>query len=256
MTTHRPILISVAQYEDRLQVGACTVFDVIESAHRLGADGVELRRETWANWQNELTQARTRIEELGLLVTYATHVTLFSPDEAGQETLRQDIDAAHVLGSPLLRIFPGLSPTDDQDPAWEAARRMADYAASQNVTLALENYVSMPGGTLAEIERALTLIPSPALGTNIDIGNYNAHGQDILQAIDAVGHRALSTHIKDKTATLGEPPTYLGGGVLPLRPILERLDSLPQPLIYCFEFRGGDDPEERIRTSMRYLGRG
>ncbi|MEZ4656859.1 MAG: hypothetical protein R2911_04750 [Caldilineaceae bacterium] len=76
-STNRPLLISVMQYEDCLKSGAATVFDVIETAHRLGADGVELRRETWPHWQSELSAARDCIAELGLLVAYATHVTLF-----------------------------------------------------------------------------------------------------------------------------------------------------------------------------------
>src|SRR6266508_3146837 len=97
MPAQRPLLISVVQYEEELQRGAISVFDVINIAHRLGAEGVELRRELWPNWQRELAQARQRIEELGLLVTYATHVTLFGDGAAPKEhtaTLRQDIDAA------------------------------------------------------------------------------------------------------------------------------------------------------------------
>ncbi len=254
-SNNRPLLISVAQYEDELKSGDSTVFDVIETAHRLGADGVELRRETWANWQDELGQARSRGEELGLLVTYATHVTLFSEDAAGQEMLRRDIDAASTLGSPVLRIFQGPAPATDDDPQWDSARKMIDYAATKNVVIALENYVGTPGGTLAEIARVLTLIVSPALGTNIDIGNYHARNEDIVNAIRTVGSRAVSAHIKDKSADPTEPPTYLGAGVLPLPAILAALEKLPQRIIFCFEFRGGGDPEGRIQKSLAFLRR-
>lgn len=250
---HRPLLISVAQYEDELKAGDCTVFDVIEAAHRLGADGVELRRETWKNWQDELEKARAYGKERGLLVTYATHVTLFSEDASGQEALRGDIDAASTLGSPILRIFQGPAPASDDDPQWDAARAMIDYAATKNVTIALENYVGMPGGTLAEIARVLRLIDTPALGTNIDIGNYHARNEDIVNAIRTVGSRAVSSHIKDKTDDPNEPPTYLGAGVLPLPAIFAELDKLPQPIICCFEFRGGGDPEGRIEKSLAFM---
>lgn len=249
----RPLLISVMQFEDTLKAGTKTVFDVIETAHRLGADGVELRRETWSNWQNEVAAAREKAETLGLLVAYATHVTLFSAEEQGQQVLRQDIDAASALGSPILRVFQGPAPEDDDDERWAAARAMVDYAATQNVVIALENYVGMPGGKLAEIKRVLDRIQHPALGTNIDIGNYAQHGQDIVEAIHTVGDRAVYSHIKDKTATAGDPPIHLGAGVLPLPTILAALAVLPQSFPYCFEFRGGDDPEGAIKASLAYL---
>jgi sugar phosphate isomerase/epimerase len=250
---HRPILISVMQFEDTLKAGTQTVFDVIEIAHRLGADGVELRRETWPHWQNELAAARKKAEGLGLLVTYATHVTLFSDNEQGQQVLRQDIDAASALGSPILRVFQGPAPAPDEDEQWAAAHTMVDYAAAHNVVIALENYVAMPGGKLQEIKRVLDRIQHPALGTNIDIGNYAQHGQDIVEAIHTVGDRAVYSHIKDKTATAGDPPIHLGAGVLPLPTILAALAALPQSFPYCFEFRGGDEPEARIEQSLTYL---
>lgn len=253
MAAKRPILISVMQYEDQLKRGDCTVFAVIETAKRLGAAGVELRRETWPNWQAELTQARAHIEALGLLVTYATHVTLFSAEPSGQEILRQDIDAAQQLASPLLRVFQGPAPAADDDASWAAAQAAVDYAAARNVVIALENYVGMPGGKLHEIQRVLDRIDHPALGTNIDIGNYAQHGQDVVAAIQAIGHRAVYAHIKDKVGTAGEAPVHLGAGSLPLPAILAALDGLPQSFPYCFEFRGGDDPERRISQSLAYL---
>lgn len=252
-TPRRPILISVMQFEDQLKAGSMTVFDVIETAKRLEADGVELRRETWPNWQQELGAARAKAEELELLVAYATHVTLFSDDEQGQQVLHQDVDAAGALGSPILRVFQGPAPATDEDARWDAARAVVDYAAAHNVIIALENYVGMPGGELAEIQRVLNLIDHSALGTNIDIGNYNQHDQDVVAAIQAIGDRAVYAHIKDKTGVSGEPPIYLGGGQMPLREILAALDNLPQAFPYCFEFRGGDDPEAAIKTSLAYL---
>lgn len=251
--SQRPILISVMQFEDHLKDGTLTVFDVIETASRLGADGVELRRETWPSWQDELAAARAKAESLGLMIAYATHVTLFSDDERGQQLLHHDIDAAAALGSPILRVFQGPAPERDDDPRWDAARTVVDYAASRNVLIALENYVGMPGGKLYEIQRVLNLIQMPALGTNIDIGNYNQHNQDVVEAIHAIGDRAIYAHIKDKTGVAGEPPIHLGAGILPLREIFTALDALPHSFPYCFEFRGGDDPEHRIRESLAYL---
>lgn len=253
MHEHRPVFISVAQYEDELMQGTKSVFDVIEVAAQPRVDGVELRRETWLHMEKELPEARTRIEELGLLVTFATHATLFNADAAGDAQLRRDIDTARALGSPQLRVFQGPMPADDDDAKWAVGRDAVEYAAERGIVIALENYARTPGGTLAEIQHVLDRIQSPALGTNIDIGNYLLHNEDVPNAIRTIGHRAISAHIKDRTADPDEPPTYLGGGVLPLREIIGALEQLPQPLIYCFEFRGGGEAEERIAKSLDTL---
>jgi sugar phosphate isomerase/epimerase len=241
------------QFEEELQQGAVSIFDVIETAHRVGANGVELRRELWPRWRDELQQARRHIEQLGLLVTYATHITLFGAEAGYAAQLRTDIDAAAALGAPQLRVFLGLAPADDDTVGWGAAIDVIQYAGQQGVVVALENYARTPGGKVAEIQRVLERIEHPALMTNIDIGNYALHGEDVLAAIRAVGARAVSAHLKDQAADRGEPPTYLGGGQLPLPSILAELDKLPQRIIYCFEFRGAGEAEERIRRSMAYL---
>lgn len=248
MSIERPVLVSVMQFEDALKSGAMTVFDVIDIAAQVGADGAELRRELWTGWKTELSAARQHSESKGLLLTYATHATLFSSDSA---TLRGDIDAAAALGSPILRFFPGQVPADDDADGWSAGQAIADYATQKGVVIALENYARTPGGTLAEVQTALARIPS--LMTNFDMGNYSLHGQDIPTAAAALAERIVSSHLKDQTGNPADAPTVLGGGVLPLDAIFDALDSLPQRVIYCFEFRGGDDAVARIEQGLAYL---
>lgn len=248
MIGERPVLISVVQYQQGITAGAIGIVDLFDTAHRLGADGVELRPSLWKEKAGELAAARERAAQHGLLVTYATMGTLFGTDAA---SLRQDIDDARALGSPILRVFPGQLPADSDNAGWEVGREIAQYATTQGITLALENFVGMPGGTLEEIERGLDYIP--ALATNIDIGNYPHHGQDVPAAIHAVGDRAVSVHLKDHSA----PPEYasaaLGDGTLPLGQIMDELDRLPQRLLYIFEFGGGDNPDDRIARSLAFL---
>jgi hypothetical protein len=60
-------------------------------------------------------------------------------------------------------------------------------------------------------------------------------------------------HLKDQPDDPEGPYTYLGGGAMELHPILDALDGLPQELIYCFEFPGMGESDERIRKSLAYL---
>jgi sugar phosphate isomerase/epimerase len=229
------------------------VAEVVEKACLLGANGVELRPELWPAYERELVATRQLAEACKLGITYATRNPLFSPNADAQQALLHDVDVAVALGSPLLRVFPGQTPPDDADLGWQGAMEVVERAASAGIVIALENYVGMPGGTLAEIAHILERIASPALKTNVDIGNYVVRGQDVIEAIRAVGHRAVYAHLKDRPADPGGPHAYLGGGVLALRSILAELDGLPQEMIYCFEFPGGDEPDVRIRKSLAYL---
>jgi len=236
------------QFEDALKSGALDVFGVIDIASQTGVDGVELRRELWPTWQTELAAARQRGEEKGLLITYATFATLFGSDAA---TLRGDIDAAAALGSPVVRFFPGQHPAPDDAAGWAAGQAIAEHATAKGVVIALENYARTPGGTLAEIQTCLARIP--ALMTNFDMGNYSLHGQDVAAAVAALADRIVYSHLKDQTGNPADTPTFLGGGALPLDAIFDALDSLPQRVLYCFEFRGGDDAVGRIQQSLAWL---
>jgi sugar phosphate isomerase/epimerase len=243
----------MVHFEDELKARQHTMLDLVNIAHRLGADGIELRREPWPGQAEELAAVRRQAEALGLLIIYATMATLFNDNPAGEQALYEDIATAKALGAPQLRVFQGPAPDDLTDPAWEKARQAIDEAAGHGLVLALENYARTPGGTLAEIKRVLDEIQSPSLTTNIDFANYYGRDEDIFNAIQTVGSRASSAHLKDVADDSDDRLTYLGGGQLPMDRIMDALDALPQKILYCFEFRGGGDPEGRIEKSIAYL---
>ena len=251
--TDRPIVISILQYQDEIETGSLSVFDLLDKVVALGVDGIELRREPWKSYQTEIAPVRERLEAQGKFATYATFSTLFAPDNDAYKLLLHDIDTAKALGSPLLRVFPGAAPDDLSDPAWEAAKEAVQYAALRGIVLALENFGKMPGGTIREIAHILNAIPDPALQTNIDIGNYATHGEDVVAAIQAVGERAIYAHLKDKLGSKSDATTYLGGGDMRMQEIMTALEALPQRIIYCFEFAGGGEPDTRIEKSLAYL---
>jgi sugar phosphate isomerase/epimerase len=253
MKSKHPVFICVAQYQSELIAGQMSMIDVIAKARQFGVAGVEFRKEPWKAYQDELPLVRKELEAAGLLANYATFNPLFTADEEGQQRLCHDVDIAAGLGARLLRVFSGAVPTSSVDPAWARAGALIASAADRGLTVVLENYGKTPGHTLAEVCRTLDGIVSPALKTNIDVGNYFIHGQDIVAAIRALSPFVIYAHIKDQANDHSQPPTYLGGGDLPLGPVLDELDSLPQDVSYCFEFVGGGDPDGRIARSLAYL---
>jgi sugar phosphate isomerase/epimerase len=250
MNQERPILISVIQYLPHLESGALTIAQFVDKAHEFGVDGVELRREAWPAYRTELPAIRKRIEDFGLLVTYATFSTLFNADDAAHQLLLEDVRTAAALGSPLLRVFPGATPADEDAAGWAKGREAIDLAGELGIQIALENYARTPGGTLAEVANILEKFDVPALRANIDIGNYPLHNQDPIEAIQAIGHKAIYSHIKDYGGSPDAGPVRFGTGVLPLAEIFAAFDQLPQRIIYCFEFSGGPDPDSHVRDAF------
>ncbi|MBA3870681.1 MAG: sugar phosphate isomerase/epimerase [Anaerolineae bacterium] len=250
MKTTRPILISVIQYINELESGALRVPDLVSRLPDLNVDGIELRRESWPDYANELAGVRDQLQAMKQMVTWATGSTLFSEDAAAQKMLLHDLDTAKALGSPLLRVFPGATPADLSDAKWANAREAVDYATSLGIDISLENWFKLPGGRLSELAYITKHIESPTLKVNIDVGNFAVHGDDVLEAIDQLGPRVNYAHLKD---ALDGSTTYLGGGTSPIDAIVSALEALPQPIIYCFEFQGGGEAESRIAKSLAYL---
>ena len=249
----RPIVASIVQYIDQIESGEMKVMDLVEKAAELGVDGIELRREAWeecgTEMNAELPAVKARAEELGLLVTFGTHSVIFCEGEARDQVLA-DVDTAAALGSPLCRLFSGPIPEAEDHPDWEWAQQVVDRAAEKGIVVALENYARSPGGTLAEIQTFLNHFDVPALKTNIDTGNYAGWKQDHLEAIAAIGHRAAYCHIKDPSDGGTSVP---GEGDLEMKKIFSALDALPQRIIYCFEFPGGEEPDDRIKRGLSFM---
>ena len=241
-------LISTVQYHDALKAGTITLPEVVAAAHRLGAGGVEFRPDYWRDKERDIAAINAANAELDQRALLATFTPLFTDDET---LLRQEIDDAVALGSPLLRVFQGPAPTAAGDPAWARARRAVAYAAERGIVLALENFMREPGARIAEIAQVLDTIASPALGTNVDIGNYALNDEDIPAGIARFGDRVVMSHLKDMTAE-GDA-SFLGAGTMPLPAILDAFDRLSQPIIHCFEFGGAGDPDGRIAASLAYL---
>lgn len=253
MPASRPVLLSVVQYQDLLKSGRLSTAEVVARAAATGAQGLELRRDVWPAYRSEVDEIRRLLDERRLIRTWATYVTLFAADEAGQRQLIEDIETAHRLGSPFLRLFQGEAPEADSGRAWDRAREALRRAEGLGLRLCLENRGAPPGNTLAELLRVFRVLDSPVMVNNFDIGNYNTFAQDMAEAASALGARIVCAHLKDNAGRPGVSPQPLGLGSMPLPAILAVLDALPQVVFYCFEFVGGPEPERGIAASLDYL---
>ena len=257
MPTH-PILMSAVQYDAALKAGSLAVTDLAAIAADLGVDGVEFREVYWRDKARELPAAREQIEQHGLRLTYCTFTPLFSADPAVRAQLLTDIDDAAALGSPLLRVFLGVSdmpasPTTGRRPGPARGRRSM-RAGEHGLRLALENHINVLGPRLAQIKGALETLASPVMGTNIDTSNYIQNGEPLLEAIAALttlDHLLASEgrpHGRRRDRGRAARPGHSGFRRDPGR-VCRGGDDFP----LCFEFGGGTDPAATISTSRDYI---
>ncbi|HUE75830.1 MAG TPA: sugar phosphate isomerase/epimerase family protein [Chloroflexota bacterium] len=248
-----PVLISCVQFDEALRDGTRPIAEVAPIARRLGADGVEYREVYWHNKQDELPRVRDQIRDLGLMVTYATFTALYNRDKEARRQLLTDIEDAHQLGSPLLRVFRGEKPGVDDDDMREGARAAIQLARSHGMTLALENFARTPANRLVDVRDALETLNDPVMGTNLDTGNYIQNGENLMDAIRTLSPWLAYSHIKDVIDQSEFATTYIGNGKLDWRAILGAYEDSGRTFPLCFEFGGGGDSESAISRSIEHL---
>jgi len=246
------VYISMAQYLDELESKKMNAWDFIDKAVFHEAFGVELRREPWPEYKEQLVHIKEYAAQRNIKIVFATNSTLFPRNEENEKLLYHDIDIAAIIGAPLLRVFPGKKPDENELLSWEKAKATISYAQSKGVKIALENGGGNLPSKLSFIKSVLDKIQNPTLGTNLDIGNYFLGNQDIASAAGELKDRIICTHIKDIDTEKNS--TYLGGGIISLPGVFEALDTLSEELIYIFEFDGNGQGDMRIRKSMEYMG--
>lgn len=254
----RDILICGVQFDSELRSGAMSPLELAPIAQKLGAQGAEYREVYWKDKQKELPAVREQLDSMGLTRTYATFTTLFNRDPQKQQQLLQDLDDAHALGAPIMRVFRGERPGDSSEDAHmlEAARVATAKAATYGIKLALENFVG-PGGThMNEVKETIERLASPAIGANIDTSNYVVNKQNPVDAVKLLAPYIIYTHLKDARETAdGVKPTYLGNGIIPIDQVIAALDATGRDFPLTFEFGGEGDPEAAISKSIAYLKR-
>jgi sugar phosphate isomerase/epimerase len=210
----------------------------------------------WRDKVRELPAMREGLGRLGLKATFATFTTLYHRDPEKRAQLLQDLDDAHALGAPLLRVFRGDPPGDgpEDTPVRDGAKAVVERAGEYGMRLALENHIGQFGWRLADVQETLDRLASPVLGTNVDIANYAVNGQDPLAAIRALAPWIIYAHLKDVMATAdGMKQTHLGNGTLPLAALVGAIEETGRDIPLCFEFGGGGDPEGAIAKSMAVM---
>lgn len=271
-------LIGVSTYSfwhfDRTREDA-TIENCIERAARMGFDGVEILKVQMSSEDNSYLQ---KLKRLALhagqpLMGLSTHQGFVSPEtevrDQNIERTRKQIDIAHKLGIPTIRINTGrwgtirsfddlmenkgIEPvlegyTEEEGFGWvtDSLERLLPMAEEYGVVLGLENHWGL-GRTAEGVMRIVNDLNSPWLQVTADTGNFF---EDKYEQFDRIAEKAVLIQAK----------TYYGGGnwytlELDYNRYAEILRNHNYRGYISLEFEGQEDPETAVPKSLEMLRR-
>ncbi|MDT7829028.1 sugar phosphate isomerase/epimerase family protein [Pricia sp. S334] len=245
---------------------------VIENAAKIGFDGVEILHRQMENESVEYMNKLKRMAfERGLALPFLSiHQNFVEPDAAKRKehiehTLRC-IKLAVQMGIPAIRMntgsWKGKRPADyyehgrkeptegytDQDAIkWviESMKECLEEAEKAGVILCLENHWGLSSNIdyLEEIHNALS--SSPAMGLNLDTGNFVGEPYDDFERL--IGH-----------ADIIQAKTYYGGGKYYDKDMdYDRFAKIMRDANFTgyvsLEMEGDEDPETAVPKSYKLL---
>jgi len=206
-----------------MRIGYCSwgmmnvdIEDAVPVVAKIGYHGLELAvTPRWPTALESLDKTKRRriaelLSEYNLILTgVAGHTSMCEDDaaknEANMQRLRDSIDLTSELrqsGEPAIMA----SLIGGREDEWDAKKNLiaervhalGDYAAKQDVTLAVEPHC----GTAFDLpERALWLMETlnhPAIRLNFDISHFEIRGIGIDECVPKMAPWSVSTHVKDQ----------------------------------------------------------
>lgn len=251
------------------------IADCIESAARMGFDGVEILHEQMAGDSNAYLQdLKRRAFVNGLdLMGFSIHQGFVTPDAELRKKhishTKYCIDLAARLGIPTLRLNTGrwgtirsfdalmaargVEPvpegrTDDEAFKWviDAIEKCLPRAEECGVTMGLENHWGL-GRTAAGVMRIVDELRSPWLRTTLDTGNFL---EDMYPQMEALAPKAVLVQAK----------TYFGGGEwytleIDYERVAKILDAARFHGYVSLEFEGKEPAATGVPRSLELLRR-
>jgi len=260
-------------YQRRLRSREWTIWDYLRHCEALRLDGVHLDRNDIhpdpTSAREEYARVREFCEERGWEVIAAGGNRWFASQDtdACLANVRQDLEAAKLLGTRVVRVFPGGDVAERRVALeWSIRnlRKALVLAEEYDCVLALE----LPHKALhypADGLELLARVDSEHLAVTFDTGNLYLHVDPHLPPVEAAALMAphiVATHIRDYDFDPETNQYYCvpcGTGIVDLPAIVEILRSSGYAGSLSVEFlemRSGDNGEERdnaIAASVDYL---
>lgn len=253
--------LGVDSYSLRWQ--AWDAFGLLDYAARIGLDNVHFseRRNLASLEVDYLTSLKRRADELGLAIevgmgSFNRFSASFRAEAgSGEEQLSQLLNAAKIVGSPVVRCFLGnqkdrtgaVSIQQHLEECARTLRAVAPLARDLGVKVAVENH----GGVdllARELRGLVEEVGFDTVGVTLDTGNPAYAGEDPVVTAEVLAPYVISSHVRDTRVWAVEQGAMaqwvtLGQGNVDLPRILKILaERAPNPPI-DLEIITGSQPQ-------------
>jgi sugar phosphate isomerase/epimerase len=119
---------------------------------------------------------------------------------------------------------------ESEQVVYAVIRQLAPQARDLGVTVGIKAHVKQAIYNTASALRALEAVPGEGWGINYDASHLYRMGDDVVQAVQQLGQRIVSVHIRDtleRVIPIGPPPTQIPGrGNIDLAAVLHAFQAV------------------------------
>lgn len=251
-SAQEPKPINIAVFAEHIQVAArqsgLTLREAGQKFRDLGYEGVDVD-------MNISQEDMDVLDELGFAHA-AVHAHILFSDGEQEELSQKCIDFMVKNHFDKVLLVPGFFVDQPTDEEWDIiisrASVFAKKAAEAGIDVMLEDYDNKrsPTYNVARLDKMFKAIPD--LNFVYDSGNFCFAGEGVLVALDHFKPMVHHVHLKDRIAYRDLSPVAVGGGILPITEIVNRLQASGYEGWFTVEQFGSprmlEDAEYSIKT--------
>jgi sugar phosphate isomerase/epimerase len=212
--------------------------------------------------RDDVARIKQQLEEAGLrAVAMESAMNLTNPSNIPRFIAA--LRFAAKLGIEVVNTGNGGKSDDPEaeQAVYDAIRQIAPHAQKLGVMMGVKAHVNQAIYNTASALRALDAVGDiPGWGVNYDASHLYRVGDDMVQAVEQLGTRIVSVHIRDtleRVIPIGPPPTQIPGrGSIDLRGVLAALQGVGYKGPIDLEVIGAGKLEDWQATAIAAESRG
>ncbi|GMG62058.1 TIM barrel protein [Tetragenococcus halophilus] len=246
------VILNTWIFEDDVKKGTSQV-DLVERVKKLGADGIEVRREYFTDLDKELAEVGTKAKEAGMVVNYSVPDVVFEESGEINTKLSQYFAEGKTMGISKIKFNTGYFKNFKGDLKEEFSK-----FPLEEIEMNVENDQTPVSGTVKAINEFLSAIHAvgfTGIGYVYDLGNWAFTHGDAIASADALANYTNYIHLKNTIDNQGELSTSddLDTGVYDWRDILTHL---PKDVQFALEYPMSSDEliQQQIQLLKKEIG--
>lgn len=241
------VILNTWIFEDDVKKGTSQV-ELVNRVKKLGADGIEVRREYFTDLEQELDGVGVKAKEAGLIVNYSVPDVIFEESGKLNPRLNQYFAEGKKMGISKIKFNTGYFKNFTGDLKAEFDKLPLD-----EIEMNVENDQTSVSGTVKAIDTFLSsihLAGFTSIGYVYDLGNWAFTHGDAIASADVLSNFTNYIHLKNTIDNNGDLSTSedLDIGVFDWRDILTHL---PKNVQFALEYPMSSD--ELIKQQIQLL---